>query len=70
MLGAQNAKKKFLTRYGNKYGAYTVYDSPYYKIRVGDFRTKAEAMHFKEKIKSTFPNSWIIGNILVNYPVE
>lgn len=70
MLGAQNAKKKFLTKYGNKYGAYTVYDSPYYKIRVGDFRTKAEALHFKYKIKGTFPNSWIIGDILVNYPVD
>jgi hypothetical protein len=70
MHGAQNAKKKFLTRYGNKHGAYTVYDSPFYKIRVGDFRTKAEAMHFKDKIKSTFPNSWIIGDILVNYPID
>lgn len=70
MAGAQNAKKKFLTRYGNKHGAYIVYDSPYYKIRVGDFRTKAEALNFKEKIKGTFPNSWLISNVLVNYPVE
>ncbi len=70
MAGAQNAKKKFLTRYGNKHGAYIVYDSPYYKIRVGDFRTKAEALHFKDKIKGTFPNSWLISNVRVNYPVE
>jgi len=69
MSGSQYAKRKFLTRYGNKHNAYTIYDSPYYKIRVGDFRTKAEAMNFKDKIKETFPNSWIIGDIFINYPV-
>lgn len=70
MRGAQNIKAKFLARYGKIHRAYMVYNSPYYKIQVGDFRTKAEALFFKDKIKNSFPNSWIIGNILINFPIE
>ena len=69
MAEAQSAKKRFLTRYGNEIGAYIVYDSPFYKIRVGDFRTKAEALKFKEHIKRTFPETWIVSG-LINYPIE
>lgn len=69
MIEAQSAKKRFLIRYGNQIGAYTVYDSPFYKIRVGDFRTKAEALKFKEHIKRSFPESWIKQG-LINYPIE
>ena len=66
---AQSVKKRFLTRYGNKYGAYIVYDSPNFKVQVGDFRSKAEALHFMNYISNTFPNSWIV-KVKVNYPVE
>lgn len=69
MAQAQNAKKKFLIRYGNKNGAYIVYESPFFKVRVGDFRTKAEAMYFKSQIKKTFPQSWVIPD-KVYYPIE
>ncbi len=70
MREAQNTKAKFLARYGKKHRAYMVYNSPYYKIQVGDFRTKAEALFFKNKIKDSFPNSWLIGGVLINYPIE
>jgi len=69
MSQAQNAKRKFLIRYGNKNSAYIVYDSPFFKVRVGDFRTKAEAMFFKNKIEKTFPQSWVIPD-KVFYPIE
>ncbi|MCF6365371.1 MAG: SPOR domain-containing protein [Bacteroidales bacterium] len=69
MAEAQSAKKHFLIRYGNNLGAYIVYDSPFYKVRVGDFRTKAEALNFKDKIKSTFHESWIVTD-RINYPFE
>lgn len=69
MAQAQNAKKKFLIRYGNKNGAYIVYESPFFKVRVGDFRTKAEAMYFKSQIERTFPQSWVIPD-KVYYPIE
>ena len=66
---AQSAKKRFLTRYGNEHGAYVDFDSPFFKVKVGDFRTKAEAMHLKGIIEKTFPNSWVV-NGYVNYPIE
>ena len=69
MSEAQNTKKRFLIRYGNDIGAYIVYDSPFYKVRVGNFRTKAEALNFKEKIKSTFSETWIVSD-KINYPSE
>lgn len=66
---AQSAKKRFLTRYGNEHGAYVDFDSPFFKVKVGDFRTKAEAMHFKSMIEKTFQNSWVVSGY-VNYPIE
>lgn len=70
MAEAQSVKKRFLIRYGNDHGAYIIYDSPNFKVQVGDFRTKAEALHFMSKIQSTFPNSWVVERIKVNYPAE
>ncbi len=60
MAQAKNVKEKFVLRYGHKYGSYIVYDNPYFKVRVGNFRTKAEALYFEHKIKRNFPNSWIV----------
>ncbi len=66
---AQSAKKRFLTRYGNQHGAYIDFDSPFFRVKVGDFRTKAEAMYFKSIIEKTFPNSWVVSE-KINYPIE
>ncbi len=56
---ANSRKTNFLSRYPNV-NAYMVYDSPYFKIHVGNFRTKFEAEAFKKKISNYFSNSWII----------
>jgi hypothetical protein len=66
---AQSYKKRFLTRYGNDHGAYIDFDTPNFKVKVGDFRTKAEAMYFKSVIEKTFPNSWVLRD-RVNYPLD
>ncbi len=64
---SSKSKEKFMYKYGNKYGAYIVYNAPYFKLRVGDFRTKAEALYFKEKISKTFSSSWVVSD-RINYP--
>ena len=69
MSEAQSAKRRFLIRYGNQNGAYIKFESPFFRVKVGDFRTKAEAMHFKSIIEKTFPNSWVVAD-MVNYPIE
>jgi hypothetical protein len=68
MIEAQNTKSRFLTKYGEGYSAYIIYDSPFYKIRVGDFRTRAEALYFKDQIKFVFPDTWIVQE-RINYPI-
>jgi len=35
---------------------YVNYTSPFWKVRVGDFRTQAEAQRVRAKLKEAFPN--------------
>ncbi len=40
---------------------YLTFDSPYYKVRIGDFKTRYEAEQFQKlAIKRGFPEAWII----------
>ncbi|MBV6485564.1 MAG: SPOR domain-containing protein [Flavobacteriales bacterium] len=56
---ARDEKAKFLSLYSNV-KAHEIYQQPYFKIRVGDFRTKLEAYKFQKEIVSNFPNSFIV----------
>lgn len=40
--------------------AYISFKEPYYRVRVGDFRTKLEALGFLHKIIGKYPNAWVI----------
>jgi len=40
--------------------AYITFNEPYYRVRVGDFRTRLEAIRFLEKIKRAYPLAWEI----------
>jgi hypothetical protein len=64
---AQSVKNQFLNKYGSNYNAYIDFDSPFFKVRVGDFRSKAEALYFQNLISPSYPNSWIV-QVKVNYP--
>ena len=48
--------------------AYRSYVNPYFKVTVGDFRTRSEAMDFLEDIRSEFPSAFVVKEP-VNYPV-
>jgi hypothetical protein len=56
---ALQVKSRFLTKYPDM-RAYDPFDAPYFKIRVGDFRTKLEAYKFLQEIKEEFPSSFIV----------
>ena len=47
--------------------AYRSYANPYFKVTVGDYRTKAEAMANLSKIKKSFPSAFIVKE-KINYP--
>lgn len=63
----QNARKLFLSKYPDV-GAYLIYQPPFFKIRVGDFRSKDEAYCFYKQILADFPVSYLISD-QINYPV-
>jgi hypothetical protein len=52
-------RERFLARYPNV-PAYISFDEPYYRIRVGDFRTRIEALRFLVRIKRRYPLAWEI----------
>ncbi len=62
----QNARKLFLSKYPDV-GAYLIYQPPFFKIRVGDFRSKDEAYSFYKQILADFPVSYLISD-QINYP--
>lgn len=48
--------------------AYRTYANPYFKVTVGDFRTKSEAMELLSNIKGTFPSAFVVKENIA-YPV-
>ena len=48
--------------------AYRTYANPYFKVTVGDFRTKSEAMALLERIRSEFPSAFVVKEN-ISFPV-
>ena len=48
--------------------AYHIYANPYFKVTVGDFRTKSEAMALLTRIKGAFPSAFVVREN-IEYPV-
>ena len=48
--------------------AYRTYTNPYFKVTVGDFRTKSEAMELLSRIRSEFPSAFVVKEN-IEYPV-
>jgi len=47
--------------------AYRTYANPYFKVTVGDFRTKSEAMELLTRIKVAFPSAFVVKES-ISYP--
>ena len=52
-------KDQFDSRYSNV-SSYIIFKEPYYRIRVGDFRTKLEAEAFLKRISRRYSNAFVI----------
>lgn len=48
--------------------AYRTYANPYFKVTVGDFRTKSEAMEVLSRIKTEFPSAFVVKEN-IEYPI-
>ena len=47
---------------------YLEYENPYFKVTVGDFRTKNDARRFLNSIKGAYPSGFIVKEN-INYPI-
>ena len=48
--------------------AYRTYSNPFFRVTVGDFRTKSEAMQLMQQVKGAFPTAFIVKEA-IGYPV-
>jgi hypothetical protein len=67
-LGAREKQQRIRARFLSLYpgiDAYYRYDDPFFKVYVGDCRTKSEALILKDEIKKNFSNL-IIGEDYIN----
>lgn len=48
--------------------AYRTYTNPYFKVTVGDFRTKSEAMELLARIRGEFPSAFVVKEN-IEYPI-
>ncbi len=67
---AREESEEYKTRFYENYPdipVYREYVRPYYKVYVGDFRTKIEAIKSLKKIKRQFPSAFIIPD-KINLP--
>jgi len=56
---AQNIMDEFWKDYPET-AAYISFQEPYYRVRIGDFRTRLEALNFINKIKKSYPSAFVI----------
>lgn len=48
-------------------GAYRTYDNPYFKVTVGDLRTKSDAVKMLKKLEKEYPSAFIVKEN-INFP--
>ena len=60
---ALKVKTEFLKKHPEE-TIYVTFQSPNFKVRVGDCRNKSEALKLKEKIKKAYPNAFIVPDII------
>lgn len=56
---AQTAREKFMELYPDV-AVYLTFQAPYYRVRVGDYRTKLEAEGFLFQITTDYPNAFTV----------
>lgn len=60
---SQEKKKEFLSKYP-EHRVHIKFISPNFRVRVGDFRTKNEALKLYKKIEKDFPGAFIVPDII------
>lgn len=67
---ARVESEKILKEFRKAYpevAVYRMYANPYFKVTVGDFRTRSEAMEMLSRIKYSFPSAFVVKEN-IEYP--
>ncbi|MBQ8854980.1 MAG: SPOR domain-containing protein [Bacteroidales bacterium] len=64
---SEETLKRFESLY-HDVAAYRTYANPYFKVTVGDFRTRSEAVRLLERIKGSFPSAFVVKEN-IEFPV-
>jgi hypothetical protein len=65
----QQVRARFLSLYPGL-DAYNRYDEPFFKVYVGDCRTKSDALKLNDRIKRDFPNPIVVPDFINLKPAE
>jgi hypothetical protein len=63
---ATEIKSDFSSKYPD-FEAHIIYDTPNFKLRLGDFRTKNEAYKFKKELEEEYPSAFIVED-MIDFP--
>jgi len=66
---ANEVRNKFMNTYSD-IKAYLIYQPPFFKIRVGDYRTKADAFTMYKTLLSVYPLSYLVQEKINLPPVQ
>lgn len=65
---ATEVQNRFTSRHQGT-EAYLSFKEPYYRVRVGDFRTRIDAEGFLQKIKGEYPNAFAVNETINPPPI-
>jgi hypothetical protein len=65
----QRVRARFLSLYPD-IDAYYRYDEPFFKVYVGDCRTRSEALKLYDRVKKNFPNPILVEDYINITPVK
>ncbi|SEW03291.1 Sporulation related domain-containing protein [Chitinophaga sp. YR573] len=66
---ANDIKAKVMQLYPD-YRTYLEYQPPYFKVRIGDFKSRDEATDFREKLSTNFPGAIFVVPAVINLSPE
>ena len=66
---AMEVKSKLMSDYP-EHKSYLVYQSPYFKIQIGNFRSRQEAEDLRKRIVRSYPTGVMVVPATVEYKIE
>lgn len=64
---ARAMQSRFMTQFP-EIACYLLYQEPYFKVRVGDFRNRVEAYQVYRKITENYPDAFLVSDNEIQFP--